>query len=431
MPATDLDLDDDSDLDGLGTSLEDISGENDSDDEEQGELLDRVTDYVKKDNDEHDAEDGPDWMFENGELPSKDPEYVFCQAAHRKQILHLFTKHFCQHTDFWEWDGKQSAQDIRDNAVHEMYTFCRIRGLREVWGYMWACWYSPKMWRLWARSTSPYISRLRTTMNVENFWRQLKHDHLHHVTRPRLDQLVWILIHKVTPAYIARLESMNDEFRAGRSKELTTYQKYFKSSWRNLLKAKISNRKYDTQVKNWSCNCGRQKYDRHHLCKHLVQAVGNPSISFWREIYRRRKSPIYRHPELVEKGDTGIENSNTHFNLDGNITDGDDHVWMGDKQVLGGRGDWKSRLAADNLQKRLGKRKRIEDGDENNSSSANLESHKEPAKTQKLEVNLESDTPPEIIDLSMSSPLPSLSEPIPRTSFPIAYGSNDEEEVSV
>ncbi|KJA13623.1 hypothetical protein HYPSUDRAFT_151417, partial [Hypholoma sublateritium FD-334 SS-4] len=86
------------------------------------------------------------------------------------------------------------------------------------------------MWRLWARSTSQYLSRLRTTMGVENFWRQLKHNYLHNYTRPRLDQLVWVLIHKVTPAYFARMDGLQDDYRMGRSKPLTAYQRRFKTS---------------------------------------------------------------------------------------------------------------------------------------------------------------------------------------------------------
>jgi hypothetical protein len=36
------------------------------------------------------------------------------------------------------------------------------------------------------------------TMGTENFWKQLLHNHLvHHMLRPRLDLLVWILITKV------------------------------------------------------------------------------------------------------------------------------------------------------------------------------------------------------------------------------------------
>ncbi|KAF9474403.1 hypothetical protein BDN70DRAFT_842317, partial [Pholiota conissans] len=137
-------------------------------------------------------------MFDQGETTSPDPSYTFCPAAHRKQLLQLFTKHFCQHPIFPE------RKLIRSNGVKEMYEFCYTRGLREVWAYMWACWYTPKMWRLWARSASSYLSRLRTTMGAENFWRQLQHNYLHNHPRPRLDHLDHILIYKVTSSYFAR-----------------------------------------------------------------------------------------------------------------------------------------------------------------------------------------------------------------------------------
>ncbi|KAF6747417.1 hypothetical protein DFP72DRAFT_821714, partial [Ephemerocybe angulata] len=130
---------------------------------------------------------------------------MFCPAVHRPAILHLITRHFVQHPIFPQRQGQEwDADTIRYESVFEMYTFCYQRGLREVWGYMWANWYCPKMWRLWARSASQYLSRLRTTMGVENFWRQLKHRFLHDYPRPRLDQLIWILVHNVTPKYLER-----------------------------------------------------------------------------------------------------------------------------------------------------------------------------------------------------------------------------------
>ena len=161
-------------LENLNKSSGDSDWGTHNEDEDEGDLLEEVDRYFDKmggEDSEYDQDDGPDWMFEDDEVPATDPDYVFCPAPHRRQILHLFTKHFCQHPLFAEKDGKWSADQIRRNAVHEMYNFCFVRGLREVWGYLWACWYSSKMWPLWARSTSPYISRLRTTMNVENFWR--------------------------------------------------------------------------------------------------------------------------------------------------------------------------------------------------------------------------------------------------------------------
>jgi len=193
-------------------------------------------------------------MFEADEVTSKDPSYIFCPAPHRKQLLHLFTKHFCQHPLFAECDGKWTKEKIHWEAVHDMYNFCYTHGLCEVWGYMWACWYSPKMWHLWTWSIPPYISCLWTTMNVKNFWWQLKHDYIFHIAWPHLDHLVWVLIYKVTPTYITQVEILNDSHRLGQTKSLTTYQKYFKASWKKLLE-----RSHLDEVNSWS-----QTWQRHH-----------------------------------------------------------------------------------------------------------------------------------------------------------------------
>ncbi|KAJ7763778.1 hypothetical protein B0H16DRAFT_1801158 [Mycena metata] len=221
-----------------------------------------------------------------------------------------------------------------------MYMFCVQRGLREAWGYFWTLWYSPKMWKLWARSTSPYLSRLRTTMNVENLWRQLKHGFLHNHLRPRLDQLIWILVTQVTPAYHARMQILNDGHRIGRSKAPTQFQKQFKTMWKKLegrTLAVDADRKYITSVERWTCTCKSQPLNSCHLCKHLVDAVGHPSPEFWTQVVRRRTQPLYRHPALVPRGQ---EKSKYIEPSDGSITDGDDHALV-DPGVLAGGGGWR------------------------------------------------------------------------------------------
>src|SRR5580700_6090881 len=85
-------------------------------DDEGGDLVDDVDKFLDKE-DEEDEEDAPDWFFEEGEVKSPDPTYVFCPAPHRRQILHLFTKHFCQHPLFPEHDRVKSADCIRRDAV--------------------------------------------------------------------------------------------------------------------------------------------------------------------------------------------------------------------------------------------------------------------------------------------------------------------------
>lgn len=136
---------------------EDDDNTNDVEDGDDESNLIKQVDKLMNEN-EQDSEDGPDYMFDIDETISPDPNYVFCPATHHKQILHLFTKHFCQHPIFPERHEKSlDAKQIRWESVFEMYEFCKKCGLREVWGYMWACWYSPKMWKIWARSTSTYL----------------------------------------------------------------------------------------------------------------------------------------------------------------------------------------------------------------------------------------------------------------------------------
>jgi hypothetical protein len=92
-------------------------------DGEEGELSDEVDKFLDSGLDSGDIEDGddPDWAFEDGETRSSDPAYVFCPAPHRKPLLHLFTKHFCQHPVFPEQnDEARNATDIRKHAVMEM-----------------------------------------------------------------------------------------------------------------------------------------------------------------------------------------------------------------------------------------------------------------------------------------------------------------------
>lgn len=276
------------------------------------------------DEDETDEEDGPDFNFDADEKTSSDPSYVFCPAEFRKGALRLVTAAFCQHPLLPEPDGVRTAAQIYESAVREMYMYCYQRNLAEVWAYMWTQWYQPSRWALWARSTSPLISRLRTTMNVENFWRQLKHDFLHHHLRPRLDELVYILIENVTPAYLERSEILEPGYRLSRARPPSTWQKYFKSSWTHLSGIQSSTRKYATDVESWTCNCGSQKFNAHLLCKHLVQAVGTPPPHFWTQVHRRRVTPVYRHSALRRPTDATLPAAIADLSGAHSITDGED-----------------------------------------------------------------------------------------------------------
>jgi hypothetical protein len=276
-------------------------------------------------------------------------------------------RHFCQHPLLPERDGTtRTAREIRDQAVHEIYKYCEIRGLCEVWGYLWTNWYAPDRWKLWALSAPApgskdiRISRLRTTMMVEVFWRVIKHLKLQTLVRPRLDQLVYILIHEVTKEALVRLRKLDPDYRAGRSKALSSYQLSVKKEWKKYEVRKITHQ-YTTDIHSFTCTCGHQKYSSALLCKHLVQLLP-PSRAlppdFWLHIYRRRTLPLYRAPAAFIEGD------GQNLELDaidpGYITDGDDHVWMGDKRILC---DFSKLKNLQNLASSLGKRVRSVDDD--------------------------------------------------------------------
>ncbi|KAI9430358.1 hypothetical protein F5148DRAFT_1296338 [Russula earlei] len=175
-------------------------------------------------------------------------------------------------------------------------------------------------------------------MGTENFWKQLKHNHLHHMLQPRLDLLVWILVTKVTPKYIACAEVLEDTHHLGHSKPLSSYQKCFKSSWKQLTDASVSRNIYVTDVTTWMCNCGQQMYHSQHLCKHLVQSVQPPPMHFWHQVVCHHILPLYCHPALVSNikvTDVGHPDPN-----EGSITNGDNHVWMGNPDMLV-EGQWR------------------------------------------------------------------------------------------
>lgn len=107
---------------------EDFAIEDDTSD--GGDLSEKIEQFISKDI-ETDAEDGPDWMFEKEEAKSSDPNYIFCLAPHRKQILHMFTKHFCQHTLFAERDGKWTAEKFAAMQCMRCITFVSFEVLEK------------------------------------------------------------------------------------------------------------------------------------------------------------------------------------------------------------------------------------------------------------------------------------------------------------
>jgi hypothetical protein len=92
---------------------------------------------------------------------------TFCQVEFRQSIIDLMENHFCAHPLIPGY-ARPTAAGIREWAVRQMFTFCAVNDLREVWAYLWENWYRCGRWELWARAEHPEIPRLKTTMMVES-----------------------------------------------------------------------------------------------------------------------------------------------------------------------------------------------------------------------------------------------------------------------
>ena len=66
-----------------------------------------------------------------------------------------------------------------------------------------------------------------------------------------------------------------------------------------------------------------------------MKAVPAP-LAFWQKVVRLHVSPLYRHPALVPKDSDSLSGAEVacHDPDDGSITNGDDHVWLGDSDML-------------------------------------------------------------------------------------------------
>jgi len=233
--------------------------------------------------------------------------YEFCPLPHRPSILRLLVKHFCQHPLLPERHGQhQTAELIHSDSVYEAYLHCKNNNLREVWAYLWTNWYSPDKWKLWARSAHPQaIPRKRTTMVVEAMWRNIKHLVLYLHNCLRVDFTTYALVTQALPSYRNKVVRILNNPRKGRAATLHGEQIPIKKAWL-LLRGKTSRGKYITNIFDWTCDCGAQKYHSYLLCKHLVKEVPRPEAEWWPTHVQRHTRPFYDIRELMAPQDQAI-----------------------------------------------------------------------------------------------------------------------------
>ena len=268
----------------------------------------------------------------------------FCPKEHRATIVEKFRRHSCLHPIIPLDDEAGSlltADEIYEGAVRDLWEYCYRHGLRQVWSYMWNCWYERSKWCLWARSQNSFIPPIRTTMIAKSFWKHFKHGNLAAFSRPRLDHVTYILVTETVAEVNRKLLIMTQELRKGRPKPLREWQKDFKAQWadqslpdelrlmkrelRVLLqlattaKAKAKREqllewiredaeraagKYHVSLENWVCSCPSYLVGRLMLCKHLVKAANSTlgttkhGLRFYCNLRRYTSPPFYRIPGI-------------------------------------------------------------------------------------------------------------------------------------
>lgn len=116
---------------------------------------------------------------------------------------------------------------------------------------------------------------------------------------PRCDLLVWILVTKLAPTFYARLDNLLTS--TGRYRELCSWRKDFKKTWKKLETREITlplSDAYRPDARKWTCTCPSFVISRFLICKHLVQSVQRVPATFFLQVKRHRSAPFWRHPSL-------------------------------------------------------------------------------------------------------------------------------------
>lgn len=79
----------------------------------------------------------------------------------------MIEQHLCAHP-LTPGYAHPSPAGICEWVVKQMYNFCVMNDLHELWAYLWGNWYRSGCWELWAHSVYPEIPVLKTTMIFES-----------------------------------------------------------------------------------------------------------------------------------------------------------------------------------------------------------------------------------------------------------------------
>lgn len=113
--------------------------------------------------------------------------------------------------------------------------------------------------------------------------------------RPPIDLAIYVIITKVIPPYRLTLGEILTDSCTSHAVSCSNAQHVLKRAWEHLQKLPLCS-EYTTDVSQWTCDCGSQKYHANLLCKHLMQAVGPHPAKWWSTAIRFHIHPFYTVP---------------------------------------------------------------------------------------------------------------------------------------
>ncbi|CAG8436323.1 3850_t:CDS:2, partial [Scutellospora calospora] len=234
---------------------------------------------------------------------------IFCPEELRTSVWELMDKHLHLHPLIpISSNLVLTCSQIWEQAVKEIYFFCKNNSLPFLWIYLWKEWYCADRWALWMRAGyENKISVLKTTMFIESHWKTIKRDFLYKFFRPRLDLVIYILMKKV----ILHQRRKFDQIMLGRVN--ADWRKAMKSEWKRLTKKVIkedSDKLYITDIERWICSCPYYLTNRFFICKHLVQKKGTVSSQFFDQVKRSNQYPFLVIMQDISSSMINMDNNN-------------------------------------------------------------------------------------------------------------------------
>ncbi|TYJ56278.1 hypothetical protein B9479_002965 [Cryptococcus floricola] len=230
----------------------------------------------------------------------------FCPQDLRRNVIDLIKKAFHAHPDIPVYGGK-TADEVYVDAVKAAYFFCHKNRLPALWAYLYANWYEPGRWELWARSAHiDFLPLRKTNMMVERHFGILKGSFFNVRRRLRLDAVVFKLVDEVGKHYVKKLREVG--VRHGGRWTTGSLPWVRRDFWASIRRYKNLHSKgritvpgpHKLNAEKLICSCRTYSTSPFFFCKHLFVVLDNDTRYTWDWLHFAANVPRRRSPPFLD-----------------------------------------------------------------------------------------------------------------------------------